>query len=356
MSFIGAYGAAAIVGRRPPHQGQRSPLNFLRRISLNRLLLLCGIVVGVGIGATALAEAIGAGPTPKPQSLAQAIHGGLTAPAPEGVSANIQLTDQLLEGAGLASDAGGGGGEGGEGGSLTSSPLFTGGSGRLWASKDGRFRLELQDQSGDTQIVSDGHKLEIYDAATNTLYRYKPPAGESAEGSSGSDESRGRRPRSAVRDEDRRSDLPPAEARLRVRGRTDRRRRAAGLHGAGRAEGSGEPVRRRRAVVQRRQRHPPAGGPLLDRRLLAGARTGGHRNLLRARAGLGLLDHASLEREGRGSEGRGAHPRRSAPPLRHPRVAAEGDHLRPRAGLDRGGAGQVEGQGGRAAASKGCPR
>ena len=155
-------------------------MNFLRRISLNRLLLLCGIVVGVGIGATALAEAIGAGPTPKPQSLAQAIHGGLAAPAPEGVSANIQLTDQLLEGAGLASDAGGGGGgEGGEGGSLTSSPLFTGGSGRLWASKDGRFRLELQDQSGDTQIVSDGHKLEVYDAATNTLYRYKPPAGRS---------------------------------------------------------------------------------------------------------------------------------------------------------------------------------
>jgi outer membrane lipoprotein-sorting protein len=168
-------------------------LNFLRRISLNRLLLLCGIVVGVGIGATALAEAIGAGPTPKPQSLAQAIHGGLTAPAPEGVSANIQLTDQLLEGAGLASDAGGGGGggEGGEGGSLTSSPLFTGGSGRLWASKDGRFRLELQDQSGDTQIVSDGHKLEVYDASTNTLYRYKPPAGEASEGSSGSDEGSG---------------------------------------------------------------------------------------------------------------------------------------------------------------------
>ena len=158
-------------------------MNFLRRISLTRLLLLCGIVVGVGIGATALASALGAGPTPAPKPLAQAIHDGLAAPAPEGISANIQLTDQLLEGADLASEGSGDGdGDGGGGGSsLTSSPLFTGGSGRLWASKDGRFRLELQDQSGDTQIIYDGHTLELYDAATNTLYRYTPPKEESGE-------------------------------------------------------------------------------------------------------------------------------------------------------------------------------
>ncbi len=160
-------------------------MNFLRRIPLNRLLLLCGIVVVVGIGATALASALGAGPTPAPKPLAQAIHDGLAAPAPEGVSANIQLTNQLLEGAGLA-NAGGGGGDGGGGSSITSSPLFTGGSGRLWASKDGRFRLELQDQGGDTQVIFDGHTLEVYDAASNTLYRYTPPKGESGEGSSGS--------------------------------------------------------------------------------------------------------------------------------------------------------------------------
>ncbi len=163
-------------------------MNFLRRIPLNRLLLLCGIVVVVGIGATALASALGAGPRPEPKPLAQAIHDGLAAPAPEGVSANIQLTNQLLEGAGLA-NAGGGGGGGGS--SITSSPLFTGGSGRLWASKDGRFRLELQDQGGDTQVIYDGHTLEVYDAATNTLYRYTPPQGESGEGSSGSGSSTG---------------------------------------------------------------------------------------------------------------------------------------------------------------------
>ncbi len=162
-------------------------MNFLRRIPLNRLLLLCGIVVVVGIGATALASALGAGPTPQPKPLAQAIHDGLAAPAPEGVSANIQLTNELLEGAGLANA--GGGGDGGGGSSITSSPLFTGGSGRLWASKDGRFRLELQDQGGDTQVIYDGHTLEVYDAATNTLYRYTPPKGEPGEDSSGSSSS-----------------------------------------------------------------------------------------------------------------------------------------------------------------------
>jgi len=163
-----------------------STLNSLRRIPLNRLLLLCGVIVGVAIGATALASALGAGPRPEPKPLAQAIHDGLAAPAPEGVSANIQLTNQLLEGAGLAGAGDGqGGGEGGS--SLTSSPLFTGGSGRLWASKDGRFRLELQDDSGDTQVIYDGHRLEVYDAADNTLYRYKAPKSDSSEGSSASE-------------------------------------------------------------------------------------------------------------------------------------------------------------------------
>jgi outer membrane lipoprotein-sorting protein len=39
-------------------------------------------------------------------------------------------------------------------------------------------RLELQSEEGDTEVIYDGRKLSIYDAATNTLYRYTPPAGE----------------------------------------------------------------------------------------------------------------------------------------------------------------------------------
>ena len=145
--------------------------------------MLCALVVVIGVSATAIAFALGSGPTPPAKPLAQAVHDtlvGAQGAQIEGVSASIHLTDQLLEGASLA-----GGGHTGE---LTSSPLVTGGSGRLWLAKDGRVRLELQSQQGDTQIVYDGHTVTLYDAATNTVYRYTPPAHE---GSTAHDESSG---------------------------------------------------------------------------------------------------------------------------------------------------------------------
>ncbi len=155
---------------------------FLRRLPLSRLLLLCGVLIGVGIGATALATALGVGPTPPPKPLAEAVHDALTAGAGgnqiQGVSAQVQLTDHLLEGASLTSG-------GGEASQLTSSPLLSGASGRLWISKEGHVRLELQSEKGDTQVYYDGHTLSMYDASTNTLYRYTPPKGEGGSGSSG---------------------------------------------------------------------------------------------------------------------------------------------------------------------------
>ena len=150
---------------------------FLRRLPLARLLLACALAVILGACATALAFALGAGPTPPPKPLADAIHDALAGKGAEtiqGVSASIQLTDHLLEGANLAS--------GGQGGGLASSPLVSGASGRLWIAKDGRVRVELQSQQGDTQILLDGHTVTLYDAATNTLYRYTLPAND--EGSS----------------------------------------------------------------------------------------------------------------------------------------------------------------------------
>ncbi|HSZ12692.1 MAG TPA: DUF2092 domain-containing protein [Solirubrobacteraceae bacterium] len=149
-------------------------MNILRRLPLSRLLLLCGLVTAIGVSATAIAFALGAGPTPPAKPLAQAIHNTLAKAQSsqfEGVSADIQLTNQLLEGANLASGAG-------HGGELTSNPLITGGSGRLWIAKDGRVRLELQSDQGDTQLVYDGHTVTLFDAATNTVYRYTPPAHE----------------------------------------------------------------------------------------------------------------------------------------------------------------------------------
>jgi len=148
-------------------------VNILRRIPLSRLLLLCSLALVIGVSATALAFAVGSGPTPQPKPLAQAIHDALGGGPVEGVSASIVLTDNLLEGANLAS--------GGHGGAITSSPLVTGASGRLWIAKDGDFRLELQSEQGDTQILYDGHTLSLYDAASNTLYRYTPPVREGGE-------------------------------------------------------------------------------------------------------------------------------------------------------------------------------
>ena len=43
------------------------------------------------------------------------------------------------------------------------------------------MRLELQSEKGDTQILYDGHTVSLYDAATNTLYRYTPPRRRSGE-------------------------------------------------------------------------------------------------------------------------------------------------------------------------------
>jgi outer membrane lipoprotein-sorting protein len=170
------------------HKGARAEngrrlVNILRRISLARLLLVCVLAVALGASATALAFALGAGPTPPAKPLAQAVHDALAAPPLQGVSANITLTDHLLEGAGLAS------GSGGEAGQLSKSPLLSGASGRLWIAKDGRVRLELQAEKGDTQVMYDGHTVTMYDAASNTLYRFTPPTHEGKDESAGAPDS-----------------------------------------------------------------------------------------------------------------------------------------------------------------------
>jgi outer membrane lipoprotein-sorting protein len=150
-------------------------MNILRRLPLSRLMLVCTAVIVVGASATAIALALGSGPTPPAKPLAQAVHDALTAAPVQGVTASVKLTDNLLEGASLASG-------GGEASQLSQSPLLSGASGRLWIAKDGRVRLELQAEKGDTQILYDGKTVTIYDASTNTLYRYTPPAEESVPG------------------------------------------------------------------------------------------------------------------------------------------------------------------------------
>lgn len=152
-------------------------MNIFRRLPLFRLLIALVVAVAVGVSATALAFALGTGPTPAAKPLADAIHdalAGANGNAVQGVSANITFTNRLLEGASLAS--------GGKSGELTSNPLIAGASGRLWIAKDGDVRIELQSEKGDTQILYDGHTLELYDAASNRLYRYTPTAQEAGGG------------------------------------------------------------------------------------------------------------------------------------------------------------------------------
>jgi outer membrane lipoprotein-sorting protein len=143
-------------------------MNILRRLSLSRLLLLWALVIAIGVSGAALAVAVGSGPTPPPKPLAEAVHDALSAPKVDGVSARIQLTDHLLEGANLASNGST------EASQLSSSPLISGASGRLWIGSDGHARLELQSEKGDTQILYDGQNVSMYDASTNTLYRVTP--------------------------------------------------------------------------------------------------------------------------------------------------------------------------------------
>jgi hypothetical protein len=155
-------------------------VNIFRRLSLSRLLGLCGAVLVIGISITAIALAASSGPTPPAKPLAQAIHDALSGSAPQGFSATVTLTDKLLEGANLANGSGGGGGGPESGtGEVTSNPLLKGGSGRLWVS-GAKVRLELQSEKGDTELIYDGQTAELYDAATNTLYRYTPPAQDDA--------------------------------------------------------------------------------------------------------------------------------------------------------------------------------
>jgi len=136
----------------------------LRTASARRLTAVLAAVAAlaltVGIAQGALT---GAGPTPAPKALASAIFDALEAPEPDGISAKIQFTNDLLPSGSLP-----------EG---TASPLLAGADGRLWIQRDGDMRLELQSGAGDAQIVVSGDRVTIYDAGSNTLYRMTLPDG-----------------------------------------------------------------------------------------------------------------------------------------------------------------------------------
>jgi outer membrane lipoprotein-sorting protein len=135
-------------------------MQFLRRISTRRLLLLSATVLAAAAGGTAIAlAATSGGPTPPPKPLAEAVHDAVTAPTVAGITARIHFTNHLISQSSL--------GEGAD-------PLLTGADGRLWASPDGKLRLELQGSStggsGDSQVLLDGNRFTVYDAGQRTVY------------------------------------------------------------------------------------------------------------------------------------------------------------------------------------------
>jgi outer membrane lipoprotein-sorting protein len=143
-------------------------MTHLRRISTLRLL---GIGAALALFAAATAAvalaATGGGPTPPPKPLDEAVHDALTAPPVEGVSARVKFTDDLV----------------GESALEGADPLLGGASGRLWASSDGRLRLELQADvsksgAGDLEVLADGKSFTIYDPGTETVYKGTLPRGQ----------------------------------------------------------------------------------------------------------------------------------------------------------------------------------
>jgi len=140
-------------------------VSYLRRISTRSLIVLLVAVLALAAGGAAIAVAAGGGgPTPPPKPLDEAIHDALGSNGPAGVTARIRFTNKLFPSGALLGQAG--------------SALMSGASGRLWATNDGRGRIELQSDSGDVQIVWNQNVISAYDASSNTVYRADLPAGD----------------------------------------------------------------------------------------------------------------------------------------------------------------------------------
>ena len=140
-------------------------MRFLRTTSTTRLLmvLLGAACAAAATAAIALAATSQGGSKPPPKPLTQAIHDALTGPKVDGVTARIKFTNHLIDSSAVPG----------------STPLVSGASGRLWASKDGKVRIELQSNDGDVQLTSDGKNFLVYDGTSNTAYRGELPQGHS---------------------------------------------------------------------------------------------------------------------------------------------------------------------------------
>ena len=295
-------------------------MNILRRLPLSRLLLLCGarrrdrhLRHGARISRSAPGPRRPPSRWPRPSTTRSAGR-----PPVQGFSAEHRAHQpparrrQPRERRPAARQRGG----------LASSPLLNGGSGRLWVAKDGRVRLELQAEKGDTQIVYDGHTAEMYDAADeHALPLHAARAAPTSR----------RRPRPAT---------PPTTAHeapsvAKIEEAIAHVRKHANVSGATPTDVAGQPAYTVRVSPKEGgsliggaelsfdadNGAAAAGRHLLLHQLRAGDRTGRHRSVLRAVSRLGLRVHAARGRQDRRDQARPSTPASTghAEPRRAPR-------------------------------------
>jgi outer membrane lipoprotein-sorting protein len=124
--------------------------------------MIAGVVAVIAAGTAIAVASAGSGPKPPPESLARAVHGALTAPGVQGISARISFTNHLIGSTNLQG----------------TDPILSGANGRLWISNDGQMRLELQSDNGqDAQVLVSKTGFWIYDPSSNTVYRGTLPSG-----------------------------------------------------------------------------------------------------------------------------------------------------------------------------------
>jgi len=134
---------------------------WLRRASATTLTAVGITVAGVFVGANWLWSLDRSPPKPPPPTTLQELTlRELSGPGATGVTAHFRYVDSLVPTTNLAPDATAGG---------SPLPLVSGASGRLWYA-NGRLRMEFQTDQGDTQLLLDGNRALVYDAADGTAY------------------------------------------------------------------------------------------------------------------------------------------------------------------------------------------
>jgi outer membrane lipoprotein-sorting protein len=147
-------------------------MSLFRRISTRRLIGVIALALVLVTGGVAAARSVLATGTPPPaKPLDQAILSAASGTPPAGVTARITFTNTLIASGSLPTGV--------------TSPLLSGATGRLWIQNGGKFRLELQSDAGDTEIFSDGTRVSVLDASSNTLYEL--PAMDTSSSSSTGD-------------------------------------------------------------------------------------------------------------------------------------------------------------------------